>query len=147
MAGWPAEHDEARKALKEMISTHRVRPLQAFDVKAQIIKPSEYRKRLQGAMVLAGFTVTHYSIGAKHDKEAIDTYVADIAFIRVLIPPQPTAPVTPKRKRTSMVDPYTPDFEGSPSKKKKTPRGGKFVKFLFIFMVSTDFVHRSCNII
>lgn len=122
---WPAEHDEARKALKEMVATHRVCPLQAFDIKSQIIKPTEYRKRLQGAMVFIGFTMTHYSIARKPEqqREAVDSYTADIVFVRVLVPPNPIGPITPKKKRTFMVDPYTPDFEGSPSKKRKTLRG------------------------
>jgi len=63
-----------------------------------------------GALTNIQFTLTHYRIGNK------DQYVADIASIRVLVPPTPQGPVT-LRKRIHKSDPYRPAVESpSPSK-------------------------------
>jgi hypothetical protein len=114
---WPAHFDEAKKALLEMRDTHTANYINAYDVRGRMINPENYRKMLQGAIVQMRFTMTHFSIGAKKNKEeeACDTYIGDIDSIRVVIPPKPVAPSTPKHRRINLTDPVTPNV--TPMKK------------------------------
>ncbi|KIL56468.1 hypothetical protein M378DRAFT_172685 [Amanita muscaria Koide BX008] len=111
IAGWPAYYSQAQEELKNMVNTHRVRYLLAFDMNGHLIEPSEYRKHLQGALVQVHFTVTRWAIGARKGDEAWDTFVADIHQMRVLSPPASYGkPVVPRKLKFVKRDPITPDI-------------------------------------
>jgi hypothetical protein len=61
------------------------------------------------------FTMAHWAIPAKNGLPACDTFVADIASIRVLVAPKPSLSSTPKKHKINRVDPLTPNI--SPVKK------------------------------
>jgi hypothetical protein len=115
IAGWHAVHDAAKDTLLNMQTTHKVIPLPAYDMHGNLIRPEDYRKHLQGAIVQVHFTMTHWHIRAHGDKSACDSYTADVYSMRVLVPPAPVGPVTPRRKRVLRKDPMTPEL--SPVKK------------------------------
>jgi hypothetical protein len=112
---WPTAHPAAKEALKEMVTTHCVKPLEAFDMHGRLINPTSYHHQLEGALVQMRFTVTHLSIVGKKP----DCFMANIVSMRVLVPPQKIGPVTPRRKRVYRVDPFTPDISVNPTKKVK----------------------------
>lgn len=113
---WPVKSDVAKESLHGMKTTHRPIPIPAYDVNGSLIAPSDYHRRLQGALAQIHFTLVHWSIREKEEK--LDRYVADIYQIRILEGPLYGGPATPKRKRrTFHTDPLTPDL--SPAKKLK----------------------------
>lgn len=86
--------------------SHELYPIPAYDMHRDLIDPTMYCRRLEGAIVKVDFTLTHWSIGvkAKSDQAASDTYGADIVKLSVLVPPKPTV-VTPQKRKVSAVDP------------------------------------------
>jgi hypothetical protein len=65
IAQWPARFDEAKKALRTMISTHQVIPVRAYDMIGHLIAPNDYPQNLQGALVQMHFMLNHYAIKGK----------------------------------------------------------------------------------
>ncbi|THH01020.1 hypothetical protein EW026_g1589 [Hermanssonia centrifuga] len=106
LSNWPVHNDAARDALDEMKGKHYVVPIPAYDMRGDLIHPGYYRCRLEGALVVLRFNLTHWAI--KRAGGGTDVYVADIVSIRVLAPPAPN-PVTPrKRGRVPAFDPMSP---------------------------------------
>jgi hypothetical protein len=81
-----------------MKNTHRAAPLAAYDMHDQLIHPTSYRQRLQGALVEIHFELSHSGFKGK------DTYTADIHSIRVVRLPQSTA-TTQKRRLPATFSP------------------------------------------
>ncbi|KAJ7675700.1 hypothetical protein DFH06DRAFT_1170236 [Mycena polygramma] len=110
---WPVRHEEARKAISGMASTHRVNYLPAYDAspEGKLIYPSAYDTQLPGALAQIRFTLSHWDI--KQDRR--DVFNANIVQIRVLDPPQTAfSPSSPGRRKFSAID----DMSGDISPKK-----------------------------
>ncbi|KAI9069201.1 hypothetical protein FKP32DRAFT_1600062 [Trametes sanguinea] len=85
-AGWPTHNNaNAAEALKAIVKSHFVRPLNAYDVNGRLIPPSRYHLELRGATVVVSFTAKHYDIFDRN-KMHKDVYNFDIEYIRVLVP-------------------------------------------------------------
>ena len=119
LSEWPVIHPEAAEARDNLVNTHRVVPLPAYDMNGHLISPDRYKSALAGALARVTFTLTHWFIPAKDATSAspaspaTNTFVADVTSIRILI--DPPTPKTPQRRKISKRD---PGFE-SPSKKAK----------------------------
>ncbi len=100
--------DAAQEAIEELKGKYYVVPIPAYDMHGDLIYPTYYRSRLEGALAVVRFNLTHWAINHKTGTSGSDVYVADIVNIRVLAPPAAT-PVTPrKRGRVPAFDPLTP---------------------------------------
>jgi len=99
-ANWPVQ-ERTRAALERAASMHYVNPLPAFDKNHMVIPPSNYHKKLCGAIVQAHFGLIHYFI--KQDKKNVFTAV--VHEIIVLRPP-PAAPVNPLKRGRLANGPY-----------------------------------------
>ncbi|OCH83984.1 hypothetical protein OBBRIDRAFT_840050 [Obba rivulosa] len=102
---WPVDSTAARTALNSIKDTHRTRALQAYDMHGALIPPSEYMKMLRGAVCLVRFNVASYLFGQvpKHRH----TFVADVTYMRVLVPPTaPSVPVSPRKRGVHARDPF-----------------------------------------
>lgn len=102
---WPLRHPEAKPELQKLEQTHVPIPIPAYDLESagrrDLILPKDYEAKLKGAVVQLEFHINHWKINDKH------SFTADIAKIRVLVPPVvPRAPdtPTPKRKRVRRFD-------------------------------------------
>ena len=74
-------------AKSEMLTTHRMNPLPAYDYKGNLIQPIEYHAKLRGVIVRATVTLKHWNIAAKWDEiKGCDAYTADIINLRILVP-------------------------------------------------------------
>ncbi|KAI6152800.1 hypothetical protein EDD17DRAFT_1635375 [Pisolithus thermaeus] len=104
---WPLTKESNRAELLSLKSTHRLLPVPAYDLDNDLIRPSAYRRSLQGALVEIHFTLSHWGIAAVRR----DVYGAEIRQIRLLVPPVPLSPV--KKRRI----PLHLDTEDGPSKK------------------------------
>ncbi|KAF8061429.1 hypothetical protein FPV67DRAFT_1673075 [Lyophyllum atratum] len=98
---WPAVYDAAKHALAEMVDTHCVNPLPAYDMNGRLLKPSAYRENLQGAVVICHLNLSHWFIKG----DLSDTYVANVVNLRVLVPPKPKAQVAPHKRKLCHMDP------------------------------------------
>lgn len=97
---WPLTKERTRAELLGLKASHRILPLPAYDLAGDLIRPSAYRRSLQGAIVEVHFTLSHWGIaGAKRD-----VYGGVIQLIRVLVPPTPTSVTTRKRKLALHID-------------------------------------------
>jgi hypothetical protein len=117
---WPADSEEVRPYLQNLIEekNYIVLPLIAFDVDGVAIKPAQYESRLRGAVVQMRFSLKHWPISNKMEKNKTKhVFAADIEHIRVLVPPL-SSPSKGKGKRTfSLRDTITSTPDLSPSKK------------------------------
>ncbi|KDR79172.1 hypothetical protein GALMADRAFT_1225905 [Galerina marginata CBS 339.88] len=121
IAVWPAHFDAAKEALQNMVSTHRVVPVPAYNIQGNLIHPEQYRKHLERATARVTFSLKHWCIGAKYKGSGVpgdDTYIADIESIRVLEPPRSPVPDTPRKRKIAATDPL--DIEMSPSRRSRT---------------------------
>ncbi|KAI0720527.1 hypothetical protein C8T65DRAFT_735857 [Cerioporus squamosus] len=122
---WPAYSEEGRAALTRMatLGTHKVIPLPAYNMHGDLIGPRFYRARLQGAVVELHFSLTHWRIGERKDRASakVDVFVAELDYLRVLVPPKPS-PVTPRKRKVSAVDP-TPSPSPSKRARMSSPAG------------------------
>ncbi|KAJ3559069.1 hypothetical protein NM688_g559 [Phlebia brevispora] len=110
IAHWPINprHVQAIEQLGEMINTHIVNFLPAFDRDGVLIEPAEYENALRGAIVSVHFTITHWTITGRSGGEGSDTFVLDVQDISVIEPPAPTSTHGRKRVREFMeTDPFT----------------------------------------
>ncbi|PIL26511.1 hypothetical protein GSI_12269 [Ganoderma sinense ZZ0214-1] len=98
-ASWPVNHD-AEKERESLVHTHYAHPLEAFDVGGELMHPSLY-VNLNGATVLVGISVTHFTFTKKN------TVCLDISYLRVLIPGSPRYRSTSKRTAMEMSDPLS----------------------------------------
>ncbi|KIL68346.1 hypothetical protein M378DRAFT_21881 [Amanita muscaria Koide BX008] len=111
IAGWPAFYAQAREELKKMVDTHRVNHLDAFDEQGHLIEPADYRKRLQGALVLIRFTLNHWAISERAGQPPCDTFAATICSMRVLAPSASFSQSNvPQKRKFHKTDPFTPDI-------------------------------------
>ncbi|KAI6041949.1 hypothetical protein EDC04DRAFT_2892453 [Pisolithus marmoratus] len=108
---WPLTKEKYRGELLALKSTHRILPLPAYDLTGDLIRPSAYRRCLQGALVEVHFTLSHWPIASLKR----DVYGAQIQLIRLLAPPVVT-PTTGKKRRI----PLHLDADETPSKKAAT---------------------------
>ncbi|KAM6495527.1 hypothetical protein JOM56_008233 [Amanita muscaria] len=92
---WPVQTHAALEALPGLCAMHKVVAVPAY---GHLIHPSFYHSRLVGAVVELGFELTHWSMKAKGEEEACDTFVADLVTLRVIVPPKPVR-VTPRKHR------------------------------------------------
>ncbi|KAL7278880.1 hypothetical protein ACG7TL_006711 [Trametes sanguinea] len=115
---WPTYSVAARRALTDLIPTHIVLPLPAYNRgnDNKIILPSQYNAKLRGSLCFVRFTLTHYTFsdekGASGSKVK-DVYVADVSSI-TLLHRTPSEPSTPTKCITA-VDPCSP----SPGNKRR----------------------------
>ena len=102
---WPAHFDAGRKAILELelTNTHKLNVIPAYDINGEIIKPKEYRGKLEGALVRTEFHMNYWRVKGK------DFFAADIQAMRVLEKPRASGT---KHKALSVADP-------GPSKKMK----------------------------
>jgi hypothetical protein len=63
IGGWHVAHDEARKALKEIQTTHRVDYPVIWDLNSKLVYPRFYETELRGAIVKVSFTLKHQYMG------------------------------------------------------------------------------------
>jgi hypothetical protein len=118
LADWPVIHPEANEAKQDMMRTHRLIPLPAYDLQGDLIPPERYRTALPGALVRVNFTISHWYISPSKEsinsKEHTNSFVADVIAVRVLA--DSTSIKTPAKRKISARDPEM----GSSSKKKNT---------------------------
>ncbi|KAJ3511696.1 hypothetical protein NLJ89_g3949 [Agrocybe chaxingu] len=111
---WPAVHVAARDALRDMVNTHRVNPIPAYDVHGTLLPPSTYRSALEGSVARIHFNLRHWAFPATSSSKASNTFVADITYMRVLIPPKVNV-TSPRKRKVSRKDSHA---QGTPSPKK-----------------------------
>ena len=105
-----------------MYDTHVVVPLNAYDLKGNIIHPTDYKTKLRNALVRIEFTMKHWVIWKK--KTGTDTFVADILSLRILEDPKPITLLSPKKDRARLRDPLDDhdDDEEVPARAKRAKR-------------------------
>ena len=103
---WPVQSEAAIEALKDMKGRYHVVPIPAYDMHGELIHPSFYRRRLEGALVAVHFTLTHWAI--KSGTVGSDVYTSDIVNIRVLAPPKPNLVTLRKCGKVPAFDPMSP---------------------------------------
>jgi hypothetical protein len=106
LTNWPSNSDVAERALQELQNSHRVVPLAAYDLGGQLIHPNQYRQKLQGALVLVRFFLTHWFINARRGQSAIDTFSADVVTLRMLDPAPGSNRQNPRKRKVLSVDPF-----------------------------------------
>jgi hypothetical protein len=115
---WPVQDPKAREELLRLRHTHVLRPIPARDVADRPILPTEYKSKLQGAVVLLKLTLAHWAIPGKGD-----FFNADVEDIEVIIPsPSSLTTPSPSRKRVAKVDDFDDDdlpAPPSPLKRRK----------------------------
>jgi hypothetical protein len=68
-------------AIQEMIETHHIIPIPAYDANLRLIIPAQCPHTLTDAVAIVHFSLKHWAI------DSIDTYVVDIVNVQVVIPP------------------------------------------------------------
>jgi hypothetical protein len=94
MASWPVS-DRCKGHLHELVSSHNIQPLPAYDENHKLIPPSQYESKLKGALVEVHMAICHHRIKSSRR----DIFNAVLREIIVLAPPaaMPTSPF--KRRR------------------------------------------------
>lgn len=88
----------ARDSLREMLETHEVAPLPAFDVDGSLIAPNDYRTKLERATMWVEFYLEHrVTEGQGHSLRGV------ISHIRVVDPPA-SRPESDSRQDLMAVD-------------------------------------------
>lgn len=78
-------------------------------MQSDIVHPTQYRRTLKDAVVSIHFTLKHWAFNSS------DTIIADIVNMRVLVPRND--PLTPRRRKLALKDPFDSNSNGSPTKK------------------------------
>ena len=78
MKNWPVSPAN-EVYLDEIKSSHDVQQLDAYDVKSELIHPSDYEEKLAGAIARVCFSILHFTIKEKH---VFTTRVKDITVLR-----------------------------------------------------------------
>ncbi|KAJ3546842.1 hypothetical protein NM688_g5469 [Phlebia brevispora] len=110
IARWPInpKHPVAVEEHRELIHTHIVNFLPAFDHNGILIEPTQYESQLSGAIVSLHFTISHWTIAGRSGSDASDTFVLDVKDISVIEPPAATSTGGKKRARPFIEsDPFT----------------------------------------
>ncbi|THG95597.1 hypothetical protein EW026_g6079 [Hermanssonia centrifuga] len=105
---WPVHGEDAKAALETMKDKYFVVPIPAYDMHGDLIHPTFYRRRLEGALVAVCFTLTHWAIGNKDAGTSSNVFTADIINLHVLVTPRPTVVTPRKRGRVPAFDPMSP---------------------------------------
>ncbi|KAG0695959.1 hypothetical protein DFH29DRAFT_1004996 [Suillus ampliporus] len=89
MSSWPVA-DRCKDHLHELISTHNIQPLPAYDENHNLIPPIQYESKLKGVLVEVHMAICHHCI--KSSK--CDIFNAVLQELIVLAPPaaMPTSP-------------------------------------------------------
>ncbi|KAG0708006.1 hypothetical protein DFH29DRAFT_871261 [Suillus ampliporus] len=67
MSSWPVA-DHCKDHLHELISTHNIQPLPAYDENHNLIPPIQYESKLKGVLVEVHMAICHHRIkSSKHD--------------------------------------------------------------------------------
>lgn len=96
---WPCIYDAGREAIKEIFETHCVLPVPAYDTKARLIEPTQYSRVLKDAVAVIRFSLKHWAINS------VDTYVADIINVQIVIPPNLSELDSPRKRKIALKDP------------------------------------------
>ena len=139
-----------------MYDTHQVLPLKAYDIHGDLIHLTQYKTKLQNALVHIEFTMAHWVIWKK--KTATDTFVADLLSIRVLQEPKPPVTISPQKAVTHTHDPFESESETEKelpmmkrqkrcciSKPCQHHKGTGPVIFLFFHCLHEDLPRRTIN--
>ncbi len=105
---WPTYSTEAADALAGIVDSHTAQPLPAYDIRGDLIPPTNYSTSLRGATVLLSYNILHYSISEKRNngtETAKQQICLDVDYIRVLIPPPHNS--TAKRTAVHLTDPHS----------------------------------------
>ncbi|TEB25901.1 hypothetical protein FA13DRAFT_1737812 [Coprinellus micaceus] len=70
---WPMSHPAAREILAKLQATHDVFPLQAYDIRGDLIHPQHYGAKLRGSVVRLDFHLKHWFLQERN------CFTADIA--------------------------------------------------------------------
>ncbi|KAI6142611.1 hypothetical protein BKA82DRAFT_108976, partial [Pisolithus tinctorius] len=77
---WPVQ-ERLKGALTQAAETHNISPLPVFDLNGESIDPTDYIRKLSGAIVRVRFALVHYSIGG--DKKSVFmAVVRDMVVLR-----------------------------------------------------------------
>ncbi|KAK0190766.1 hypothetical protein F5146DRAFT_1137592 [Armillaria mellea] len=82
MDNWPAVSDVAKKALKDMKTTHMVDPLPLYDSEDTPVNPKLYHSSLAGATVEVRFNLCHWHI-ENEDKDVYSAYIDSMYILPV----------------------------------------------------------------
>jgi hypothetical protein len=82
ITNWPVS-DRCQSALGEIVDTHVVNPIPAYDINHKLINPNDYTTKLCGALVEVHFAIVHHQI--KSTKKSI--FNAVLREMIVLRPP------------------------------------------------------------
>ena len=135
LENWPCLHEAGRDAIQEMIETHRVLPIPAYDANSRLIVPAQYPRALKDAVVIVHFSLKHWAI------DSVDTYVADIVNVRVVIPPNLSELNSPRKRKIAVTDPFN-SGPSSPSPSKKTrPTWWSWIAMDIFLYCSSDTFH------
>jgi hypothetical protein len=64
-----------------LMTTHNIQPIPAYDIRGDLIHPSEYEEKLAGTIARVCFSIVHYNVKQKNIHHAI------LRDITVLCPP------------------------------------------------------------
>lgn len=115
---WPVEQEADQARFEEIILTHNVNPLPAYDVNRDLINPKDYRAELEGAIVELKFMLTRWSTRNNNEELNRDIFCADIYSIHVIIPSPSQASSSKVRSPKKRKLPRKIDAMESPTKKK-----------------------------
>lgn len=112
-ADWPVTHKATREELEQLMATHRIRPVPAWDEKGDFIKPEFYRRCPEEAIVEVHFTLAHWAIAGRRGVSGSDAFVGEVDMIRVLVPPQVISRGANKKRKLKL------RLDDGPSESKK----------------------------
>lgn len=84
MEDWPVASVRSKRALTKLSDTHHMHLLHAFDANGLVIRPADYQRKLEGAVLWVEFTMHH-----TEDADGIHNFRGDIKNINVLLNPVP----------------------------------------------------------
>ncbi|KAG2138762.1 hypothetical protein BD769DRAFT_1384533 [Suillus cothurnatus] len=101
MATWPVA-ERCKGHLEDLISTHDIQPLPAYDENHNLIPPHLYESKLKGALVEVHMAFCHHRIA----KSKRDVFNAILRELIVLSPPS-AMPTSPFKRRRLAAGPCT----------------------------------------
>ena len=106
MSNWPMVHPEAEEERDRLAISHRPVPLPGYDLEGELISPGQCREMLVGSVARVTFTLKHWFIdsGRNENRSPLNSFVADVHSIRVLVTPV-TSRMSSKKRKTSQRDP------------------------------------------
>lgn len=118
MSNWPVISAKAEYERDQLMSSHRPVPLPAYDISGDLISPERCKAMLGDAIVRVTFTLAHWFIDSsrKEDVPSMNTFVADVQSIRVLVN-SPSQTMSPQKRKTHQRDPSDKFLQKKVSKK------------------------------